>query len=475
MPAYSANELARVRENLGIRDADEARMAAGFFVAPKTGERGEAVQTPAESLSMDEDDESADGSQKRGGKKRNAQEAAYRDRVEMDSFLEHPDFGIKSFWQVFISRFSFWKAPPDKVSAHFINKRLAEHCRVIEEFVTAVRLIFPRNNLARSERLRALSPFAYNVLNVIRHWNMTKIMSDYGRLKSRSKEIYMSDLREILRHIYRPIFILDLVDAEKHLQFVINKLFRVILEEGAGGAKGVQREETTRRFVFLFSSIKTGVRYYLYPLLMKLLCRRWCEYDIFFLRYQREILAFLALKESDRLIPPVIVGSEDEATDEHNAEGGAGGAEDDGADNRAAGGIDLEPVEAVMREGLAVLTTIFPESGWEKPWEFPDMYQYYSHVFSYNVDVEHIDRQNIVMQILILSKILSDLFAGWRDIDLDFNTQDDTAFSNTLFSWHNTVETLINQHYLKMLVELFNYYSTASQFRQTEYGDNLFR
>jgi hypothetical protein len=103
------------------------------------------------------------------------------------------------------------------------------------------------------------------------------------------------------------------------------------------------------------------------------------------------------------------------------------------------------------------------------------MYQYYAHIFAYNVDVEHIDRQNIVMQILVLSKILSDLFAGWRDIDIDFNAADDTAFSNMLFSWHNTVETLINQHYLKLLVELFNYYSTAAQFRQTEYGDNLFR
>jgi hypothetical protein len=222
----------------------------------------------------------------------------------MDRFLAQPEFRIKSCRQVLWSFVSFFNAPPDKVSPFFVTRRLPEVCGALEQLITTVRIVFPRNDQDRSAWVRVHSPFSYNVLNVIRHWNISQISSLTGRLLNHPRSVYISELKQLTQLIYRPIVILDAVDADRHIPVMVNKVYRLIYAEGDGIAFTEKRKKTLQNLTYLYGEVSGGVRYALYPLLMKLLCAKWYDYETFFTKHRQRIYEFLDIKKGDCVIPP---------------------------------------------------------------------------------------------------------------------------------------------------------------------------
>ncbi|MDR1256204.1 MAG: hypothetical protein LBJ86_00460, partial [Spirochaetaceae bacterium] len=97
---------------------------------------------------------------------------SYSERVKMDVCAGSSEFGIKTIFQVLVSRFSFFGAPKDRVSPWFVKYALNEYYEQLEHLVTSARLLFPRNNIELGHKLQAESPAAFNILNVIRQWKL---------------------------------------------------------------------------------------------------------------------------------------------------------------------------------------------------------------------------------------------------------------------------------------------------------------
>jgi hypothetical protein len=55
----------------------------------------------------------------------------------------------------------------------------------LELLVTSTRNMLPRNNVQRTETLRNNSPFAFRVLETIRHWNIERIASELAHLQAK--------------------------------------------------------------------------------------------------------------------------------------------------------------------------------------------------------------------------------------------------------------------------------------------------
>ncbi|MDR0638860.1 MAG: hypothetical protein LBG27_08180 [Spirochaetaceae bacterium] len=188
----------------------------------------------------------------------------------------------------------------------FVTKRLPEICGTLEQLVTTVRIVFPRNDQKLSAWLRVRSPFSYNVLHVIRRWNVSQIATLTGHLQSRPRSVYVSELKTLIRLIYRPIVILDAVDADRHIPLIVNKLYRLMYAKDDGVVFTGKQTKTIHNLSYQYKEVSCGVRYALYPLFMKLLCDngKWYDYDTFFTAHRQKMDEFLDIKEEDRIIPP---------------------------------------------------------------------------------------------------------------------------------------------------------------------------
>jgi hypothetical protein len=229
-----------------------------------------------------------------GADKKRENRNAYADRVRLDRILAGPDFRIKNYRQVLRSVFSFSGTPPDKVSKFFVTKRLPAMCDMLEQLVTAVRLMCPRCDHAWNAQLRADSPFAYKVFDVIRHWNISQIAYTAGFLQNRPCPI--SDLDHLVRLIYRPFFILDTLGADKHLPTILDVLSRQIPPDNDDN--DTAREQTVMHVARLWEASRE-LHYELYPLLLKMLRKTWCDYNDFFTNYHQEIYQFLQIEDDD--------------------------------------------------------------------------------------------------------------------------------------------------------------------------------
>jgi hypothetical protein len=396
---------------------------------------------------------------------------SYADRTKMDRFLALPEFRIKSQWQTLRSVLSFFNEPPDKVCKFFVTKRLPEVCGVLEQLITTARIILPRNDQNRSMWLRVHSPFSYNVLNVIRHWNISRIASLTGHLQNHPRNVYISELKKLTQLIYRPIIILDAVDTDRHIPGMVNKVYRLIYAGGGGVVFTGKQKKTIQDLTYQYGEVSGGVRYALYPLLMKLLCVTWYDYETFFTEHRQRIYDFLDIKKGDCIIPPrweePAAGSSDK-TENIGKKADSENPDEDGEQS------SKQKLEQALKNGLETLAILFPESGWNQPQFFPDFYQYFADIFYFEKAVQRVHPENPVLQILILSHILRDMFYGLRHVVIKpEDNADDLSLEKLMIDWQEAVEKLIYHDYFKLLTDYFDYFSVAAQFRKQPYGKRV--
>jgi hypothetical protein len=133
---------------------------------------------------------------------------SYFERVKMDRYAAQPEFEIKSPLQVFVSVICFFGEPADNVNPRFINDRMSAYYKKIELLVNATRALSPRNNAKRSERLKKTSPYYFSIVEVLRHWDIERINDELTKIRTSNRRINTIDFAEILRNIYRPLFII---------------------------------------------------------------------------------------------------------------------------------------------------------------------------------------------------------------------------------------------------------------------------
>jgi hypothetical protein len=504
---YAPGELDKVRGRLGSMDPAEAKRMAQVLGGqvgverpappPEAGlKRPKAKQgtpegkgggrPPAGSAAARPESAAKAQGGKDGGKKAKGALApgrlSYRERVRMDKYAGQMEFEIKSSGQVLKSVLSIFGEPPDFISSFFITRRLNEYYKRIELLVTSTRAVFPRNNPRRNEQIKKASPFYYTVLDTIRYWNIERITSEMARLQGRPRNVRTVDLAEILRAVYKPLFLLERLDMDAHIKEAYKLLYKIIYLESPDDAKRYQ--EQIRAALSSFNLIRKDIQFLMYPLLLKLLSDRWLPYELFFSEQRSRYMAFLNAAETDQLNPanavkPKIVEKTEEETEEpEEGEAEDGNEEDDEAKKAKRAAAEAER-KAVDR-GLNILEALFPKAGWHDLASYPDLYPYFSDVFKWKRDYALIAPGDPLQQVAALIRILEELFFGIRFISFgtvtgpDGNSEqlDDTLVSITN-NWHYYNETSFEKEYLPRLSEYCHILENASDSRGSNYAKRL--
>jgi hypothetical protein len=528
---YAPGELDKVRSNLGVTDEAEARRMAGLLGGEVGYERTEDQEAaknkpqkvrnetvevivggrgkPIRRIETAEDEEELEKQTQRFMPKRydaaddpaNPLKPGYRERVRMDKLMGQPDFQIKSSGQVLYSILCIFGEPQDMVSAQFINRRMNEYYQCIEQMVTSLRTLLPRNNLKRNEQLKRASPFAYTVLDTLRYWNIDQISSNLTRLQSRPRYVKVQDLAEILRDIYKPLYILEDLDPDVHIKGAFKFLYKVLYLENPTEAKN-KYQELIRTALLSFGIIRRDIRLQLYPLLMKLLSDRLISYELFFTERQNRIAAFLQVTESNKISPS---GSdaekkamkEDEET-QKTEDGKDKKKEAPEKEIKTEDVFDENSIEAPVSEeekakkqqveseskaverSFATLEALFPQAGWDRMESYPDFYPYFTGIFKFRKGFELIAPTDPLQQAVVLMRILEELFFGLRYVSFGVIAGSDGGSENIadpvgkiINDWQKNFESSYEKEYLPRLDEYCRLLENTAESRNSSFARRL--
>jgi len=525
---YAPGELSKTRERLGALNKDEAQRMSQVLGGEIGYERstnqetslqqkgGRRVRTETvevniggrpprrrveilDGTGIDEDNPQGNKKKrKKSGSKADdpsvTLKVSYWERIRIDKYCGQMDFEIKSPGQILVSMLSFLHDPVDYVSPVFVNRRMNDYYKRIEILVTSVRTLFPRNNLKRNEQLKKASPFAFAVLDAIRYWNIEHISAELSRIQVRPRNAKIMDFIDILKHIYKPLYVLEQVELDTHIKGAFKMLYKVLFLENPSEAKK-KYQELIRIALFSLGVIRRDIRYQLYPLLMKLLSHCWLPYEVFFQERKNRIAAFLQVSERNRINPQrediVAEAVAEQVVKESTEEGAINKDEfEEGinADDIKQPESEEELLKKQAREaearalerGLSTLETLFPRAGWDRIQFYPDMYPYFSDVFSLKKGAALFAPTDPLQQAYVLVRILEELFFGLRYVTFgtimgpDGNTERlDEPMVKIINEWQRVTETSFDKEYLSRLDEFCHLLENTAESRTSNYAKRL--
>ena len=396
---------------------------------------------------------------------------SYWERIKMDRYASQFQFEIKSSFQVLVSMLTFFGQSADYVNPRFITRRVDFYYRKIELLVMSTRVLFPRHNVQRSERIKKSSPFVYAVLDTIRQWNTESLAAELARIQSHPRAVKVSEFAEFLRAVYKPLFILEKLDMDRHIKTAYKLLYKVLCVEKAAEPKDKSQDQI-RAALASFLDIRREVSFGLYPLLMKHISDRWLPYERIFNERRRRLMAFLGITEEGQIQPVdfnseqaeygIIEAMQEEANKEESGEAGENEAEEDPDDpkviERKAREAAAEAEKKALGRSLGVLEMLFPQAGWEKLSEYPDLHPYFANLYGLRRGYELIAPTDPLQQVAVLMHIMEDLFFSMRYVSFgsvvgadgaSFRTDD--TIGNTIANWRRYIDLSFTKEYLPRL------------------------
>jgi hypothetical protein len=382
--------------------------------------------------------------------------------------------------------------PPDFINPDFVSRRMNEYYTRIETLVTATRSLLPRNQVQRNEKFKKANPFAYSVIDVIRYWNIERIASELARMQSRPRNVRLVDFIDILKAVYRPIYLLERLDLDSHIREAYRSLYKmIILEEAQETAEKYQG--LLRSSLAAYAIISKNIRFLMYPLLLKTLSDRWLAYEDLFVHRKKRILAFLNVSESERILPPILIVPQDLAPLGENQikKEEAQLKEEEGPQKQEQAAAnhnkELDPSTGLkdapnrgLQRGLETLEALFPAAGWQRLTSFPDLYPYFTGLFDLKKGYELIAPRDPLHQVSILMHIMEELCYGLRYVAFgtiqgpDGNAERvDDGVNMIISHWRDYIEQGFSKEYLPRLAEYCRVIESSPESRTTGYAKRL--
>ena len=518
---YEPGELDKVRDRLGPVDESEARMIAQKLGGEIGTEKG-VVNTPVKKggyvrrdrnelpdrksrrspLDIAGDNDNYGRTQAIAKRANDPSDdpsvqlkTSYFERIKMDRYASQPEFEIKTSLQALITILWFFGEPSDNLNPNFVNARMSAYYKKLELLVNATRALLPRNNAKRSERLKKVAPYYFSILDVIRNWNMERIDEELLGLRAQTRPATAINFAEVIRNIYRPLFILEKLNMETHIRGAYTVVYKIICTEDQAEPKE-KFQEIIRIALSSFSDVRREVHFGLYPLLMKYISDRWFPYEQLFVERRRRFMSFLGLSENDQIKPLEIIPGQAEnagleSMDEElkNEESAAGeSAPEEAADpndpqaaaKKAREEMDKKEKKAI-EHSVKVLESLFPKAGWENLEEYPDLYPYFVTTYQLRRGYELIGPSDPLQQVAVLMHIMEDICVGLRNVTFGSvighdgtPAQLNELIGSTIANWRRFIDDSFNKEYLPRLTEYCGIIEHSPEARITPFAKRAF-
>ena len=388
-----------------------------------------------------------------------AKELKLMDRLMMDPEYEiKPNRGLFNF----LLKFSKNREKLDRSYGEYTIKNHVEH---MQAFISTIKTFIQLSPDIYKSKIISESDLKFKFLRTVGQWTMRDIKVISIELQEKSSELTVPMLIPFVKEVYK-MFLKIYYIGEQQIPALIKEIYADITSLPESDAKKMQMlaKQGITEWLYVYNQIIKGM----YPLLMRMCSATYVEFPRFFTSQIADILQFLGLTKFDLLLPEKKKKTEADET-KKKAE------EKKKAEQRHIAGQKDE----LVNTGLKLLEQLFPQAGFSHLDKHPDMYPYFQGIYKFEDGFNMLNPENGIQVVVVLLKIIEDLFHGCRNID--FNIQADEKLGalsdklpDVMSDWSYYYEDLFVKKYGDYLRTFMNSFYSQNDYPSTQYGkENL--
>jgi hypothetical protein len=354
----------------------------------------------------------------------------------------------------------------DKVNPDFILYTLNDYLGHIQKCVASTKKMLPfDDNSFFYEKLQQQDLLGYKIISIVKNVDLKNLSGMLIKLQRKPHEVTIQHLIPFVHQLFQfliRIYYLGSPIVSKKYKSLYALIQRELVPLDPLGLKD-HTTSAIEEWHYIFDSICSG----LYPLVLRMCSAEMLgQHQLFYSKGSR-VLAWLHVppgdiliyneKEAEKKAPVTVLPPKEEQIIE--------------ADTK-------EPLPLEVQEGLKVLELLFPEAGWEKLENMPDMCPYFQPIFQFNDGFTQLAPDNPLQLSLILLAILEELFQGLRLIKfvaLQPQSQLDEIedINKILEDWILYQEIVFNKNFCVDLKEYTHQIYTQPEYNKSPYGRML--
>ncbi|MCR5289027.1 MAG: hypothetical protein K6E51_03425 [Treponema sp.] len=392
--------------------------------------------------------------------------------MNIDRLMMSYEYGIKPNYGLFNFVKKFQKNGYDRVSPDFVSTTLSRHIDHLQAFITLITSLIELAPKMYKNKIQKDDDLKFRFLRRISSWSVRQLKVLYLDIANNAGNTSIADLIPFIREIYGmliQIYYLGLTKVSQTLKDVYTD--QIQYPEADKKKVGSLARQCVSEWGYLYNEVIKG----LYPLLMRMTSTTYQVFPNFFTTNAKQILSFLNKNKFDLILEDREVEDAEKTIDKIASVEEPKEEEEEKKKEESKNG-SLTNMELV-KAGLSLLNTLFPEAGFNKLDKYPDLYPYFQPMFDFDDGFNLLDPENPLQTTIVLIRIIEDLFHGCRNI----NFTEDGATSSTadkkgdkissvMNDWSIYQEFLFEKSYAKTLVDFVNELYSQSDFAYSQFG-----
>ncbi|MBP5519671.1 MAG: hypothetical protein J6X84_03725 [Treponema sp.] len=465
---WAPGTLDKTRKNIGeISDKDAADMAkklGGQVLYERSSDSPSGGVNRAGRIVRQS---SGGNSQNKGGAQNSSQNSAgnssrrrredlpnisKKSAVAMDKLMMSSDYKIKPNYGVFNFIRSFQKNGLEKIVPDFYEFTLKQATEHMEGFITVIKTLIQIAPSTYKSKIASGAETKFKFLRNVAGWAMQPIKIEYINLQGLTEPMIVADLIPLIRQIYKPLITVYYYGNTK-----IPKLIKEVYSDEAAYPDSPKDKlsQYAKQAITEWLYIETEVIKKLYPLLMRMCSDSFEPYPNFFNAKVGEILKFVGLHKFDLLLPE----KPKEPTPEEKKP-------------------KIAPPEKGVKDssvitGLKLLDQMFPEAGFNKLDEHPDLFPYFQPLYHFKDGFNILSPENPIQTICVLHHIIEECFQGCRNIRFKEPAEQKKGadtIAAVMDEWSAYREDIFEQLYCEPLCDLVNSVYSQPGFEKSHIG-----
>ena len=395
-------------------------------------------------------------------------EITSKERALMDRIMMSDDFKIKANYGLFNFVRKFKKNGQEVVRKGFVDYDLEKHIEHLQEFITTVKSIIQISPDTYKSKIVTGSEDKFRFLKMVGSWTLNEIKRLHFELQD-ANEVTVAMMIPFVKAVYKELIKIYYLGESK-----ISNYFKEIYNDLAKYPKfdlkkaQVLSKTGITEWFYIYSKIIKG----LYPLLMRMSSTKFDYFQDFFLTQTGNILSFLELTKFDLLLPNK-KGEKSRETQEEKTE------EEKKEEEEAKQKKKEEESQKndLVESGLKLLDNLFPQAGFNKISEMPDMFPYFQPIYQFRDGYNLLAPENPLQITVTLLRITEDFFQGLRNVvfteDTDGEGEGTEKLSTVLSEWSVYREILFERNYADQITDFVNNEYSQGDYKSTLFGKKM--
>ena len=389
----------------------------------------------------------------------------------MDKLMMSDDYKIKQNYGIFNFVRKFRKNGTELVSRGFIEYNLKMHVDHMQAFMTTVKSIMQVSPDSYKARIAEDEQDKFRLLRAVSGWSIGTIKTTSMDLQGHPDSVTVGMMTPFIKAVYRDVLKIYYL-GEQTVSNIFKDIYNDLMKYPKADKEALVKlsKDGLTEWIYVYTQVIKG----LYPLLMRMCSSKYDTFPHFFTSQTASIFSFLGITKFDLILPQkkeAVRQEEESAAKEEEKK------EEEKKEAEEKKPSPEEEKDDIVRTGLNLLNTLFPQAGFDRLDSMPDMFPYFEPLYDFEDGYNVISPQNPMMITMVLLRISEDIFQGLRNVkftdDMDEGSSDKETLAAVLNDWSSYREILFEKHYLDELLELVNKQYSQTDFKTSNFGKKL--